>query len=1240
MDESDDSVPVNFKALKERWQRQEVGDHNKSIENSPRSSPLNTPPKLPTPASIGLAPIKPVHSNVTTSTLNVRGPADSVKIPVSPEPRRQVPAISPVAIAKKGTPPPRPVSPSTGRLAPKPPVVKDDQEITHKAEQDPFVDSNPNLPSKRVSLLSQQFQGVQLQQPRNGANINKPPIPSKPTNPSKEVATSQAKLQHETNTTQPIDYSSRRTGVDHLSGSLKAVPSPEHNYEKSPEMDQNDESVSESEEDSEEDSDEEEEEQSGDQAIGMHDIYSRSPIRVPITSNKNKRAPPPPPVSRRNRIAQLQQQSESPGHKATNASQDGLRHMPVKSIPTETTSRLPIQDAVEKPPSLNEQKTRQTFDHLAAPLLPPRPNLSGRTQNDTELSDQPIMNRPIQSPKPLSRAKTIGGGYESGPPLPNRPTDSRASPLSRSSSVYRDSSSGDSYTPGTSEGHASDNSSPGLQRSQTIARTERLFAPKLYPDHANANRSPPYVDGPLTVHCRGQAKIYAISGSTVATGSHSTKIYNIYTGDNLVTIDHSASNDVNNRVCSMAFAPSTRFEDEGKHLWVGLNDGSIMVIDAQSGEILGKRTDVHSHPVTLLLRYHNQEIWTIDDNGSMNIWPVIHGSLAKGHHHHPLELHTRRDKVSGKLNIAQIMHNQLWLASGRVLDVYQIAADSPNVSIARVRIPNNVGNITQLAFLPYHQGKAFVGHDDGQITVWSTETITQMQIISLSIYGVCSMLAVGDYHLWIGYNTGMIYVYDTRPERWLVVKMWKAHQGQVINMVLDESTIARDQNIIQVASLDANGVIQVWDGLLSDNWRDQEMNKRMTEYCDYRDAKILISSWNIDANKPEKFDPRDEQKVREWLTSMRDPDIIAVGIQEIVDLESKKQTAKSFFSTKKKSTVVEEEELLTHRYRLWHNYLVQVLASEYGTDAYTVVKTEQLVGLFSCIFVRTSEADRIFHKDSTVVKTGLKVMSKSIHGNKGGIAIRFLFDHTSLCFVNCHLAAGQSHVRQRNSDAEGILQLANLEPLPQYYDVFVNGGDGNFVLDHELCFMSGDFNYRIDMSREQVLKLLSGPNKDAVYTTLQKEDQLRKQTVTNPLFKLLMFNESPIRFDPTYKYDPGTDFYDRSEKKRIPAWCDRVLYRGPYLQNEHYMRHEPRASDHRPISAGFTTKVKTIDDQRRDRIVEKVELAWHQNLERLVQKKKIEWLLGYDLCDQRVAQQTLASANWNMMEALRLIIET
>ena len=37
-------------------------------------------------------------------------------------------------------------------------------------------------------------------------------------------------------------------------------------------------------------------------------------------------------------------------------------------------------------------------------------------------------------------------------------------------------------------------------------------------------------------------------------------------------------------------------------------------------------------------------------------------------------------------------------------------------------------------------------------------------------------------------------------------------------------------------------------------------------------------------------------------------------------------------------------------------------------------------------------------------------------GNKGGVAVRFLFQSTSLCFVCAHLAAGQSQVNDRNND--------------------------------------------------------------------------------------------------------------------------------------------------------------------------------------------------------------------------------
>ena len=32
------------------------------------------------------------------------------------------------------------------------------------------------------------------------------------------------------------------------------------------------------------------------------------------------------------------------------------------------------------------------------------------------------------------------------------------------------------------------------------------------------------------------------------------------------------------------------------------------------------------------------------------------------------------------------------------------------------------------------------------------------------------------------------------------------------------------------------------------------------------------------------------------------------------------------------------------------------------------------------------------------------------------------------------------------------------------------------------------------------------------------------------------YDEGPLLFPPTYKYDVGTDDYDTSEKMRIPAW--------------------------------------------------------------------------------------------------------
>ena len=101
-------------------------------------------------------------------------------------------------------------------------------------------------------------------------------------------------------------------------------------------------------------------------------------------------------------------------------------------------------------------------------------------------------------------------------------------------------------------------------------------------------------------------------------------------------------------------------------------------------------------------------------------------------------------------------------------------------------------------------------------------------------------------------------------------------------------------------------------------------------------------------------------------------------------------------------------------------------------------------------------------------------------------------------------------------------------------------------------------------------------------------------------FRLSSFAEAPITFAPTYKYDVGTDEYDSSEKRRSPAWCDRLLYRGPgRIKQLEYRRHEVRVSDHRPVSGTFKIRVKMIDPNKREKTKDRCHKAFGEVKRRL-----------------------------------------
>jgi len=65
---------------------------------------------------------------------------------------------------------------------------------------------------------------------------------------------------------------------------------------------------------------------------------------------------------------------------------------------------------------------------------------------------------------------------------------------------------------------------------------------------------------------------------------------------------------------------------------------------------------------------------------------------------------------------------------------------------------------------------------------------------------------------------------------------------------------------------------------------------------------------------------------------------------------------------------------------------------------------------------------------------------------KGGILSRFVIDDTSVCMINCHLAAGQHHVQQRNADVTGMLEEKDVLPPARVFKdpiAYVSSGYGS-----------------------------------------------------------------------------------------------------------------------------------------------------------------------------------------------------
>ncbi|KAJ1953065.1 hypothetical protein EC988_003206, partial [Linderina pennispora] len=851
---------------------------------------------------------------------------------------------------------------------------------------------------------------------------------------------------------------------------------------------------------------------------------------------------------------------------------------------------------------------------------------------------------------------------------------------------------------------------PSSNRTALDYSTDPALKP-VQPDYRLLIRRPPSLGvQPVLGSDAASAAVRSCLGGRYAVIAHHTRVTCINVDTGTMSATHNLPAPEERFVAVAPVHAATDPAMECARIWASTSHGRVMVLNAQNtGEYLETFESCSHFGVIYMLPVGSGEVWTLKDDGIIEVWQdrSITGSdrplTAVRVFSIANELHMvkRHGMHAGFVLLYQ---RELWFSGGRSIWVFDthMQADDPvqpsdmpaprhQGSSSYVAAPRPVAHITlttndsvitcitsNAMFLEEarieSRGYVFAGTETAHVIVFRAASYERFRTIDLSngqgSTKITAMKCVSDRWLWVGFESGKIMVMDIGADSskgaivccsmgtpdansWAVVKEWTPTEHSVVQIHVDWTPMLTERARLQIASVHANGSVYFWDGTLAMDWQSVELRKRTQEFANVRDISVQICSWNIDAIKPEALEssrnPKDREFLRTWLSSMESsPEIVVVGLQEVVDLESKTMTAKSLWKGgvvgkhKSKSKLAKPSADISKRYGLWKTALERTL-SDTGTK-YRVVECQNMVGLFVCVFARDDVFRSIAHVGVAQVKTGLG----GLHGNKGGVGVRFVFDDTSFCFVNAHLAAGESgknnaarllHSRSivngmvfKKPSAEyqaltvgqqsGIMATSATGDLDNVtLDSYIDGGDGRQYLDHAACFFSGDLNFRLRVPRVQAERHIDAGDLDALLQYDQllplitsdvakpaadpsllydnpgagvaaadyssgeegEESVVTDEKAGSAGFALRLFREQPIRFKPTYKYDPGTDRYDSSEKRRTPAWCDRVLFKGgsgratlpsseggaydtqgqitPVL----YKRYEVKLSDHRPI---------------------------------------------------------------------------
>ena len=416
------------------------------------------------------------------------------------------------------------------------------------------------------------------------------------------------------------------------------------------------------------------------------------------------------------------------------------------------------------------------------------PSLNNVVHSSLEFLPPPKRSIPSNTPATvLSESKT--------------PPQASALPVPRASSVYGSSVPffGVDRTRST---HDSDGSVHEME-----SNTASLMD---YPEASQANRRPPcFTDGIREIETNYETKLFDICGQHVCTTGFLTRAWDVFSGEMVMSLSHGEKEI---KVTALAFKPGATVEEEGLRLWLGTNYGDLQEVDLSVQNIVQTRSNAHSRREIVRIYRHRNTMWTLDEEGKLYVWlpddlglpslassPISH-RVPKGH------------------TFSIVIKELLWVATGRDIRIFRPGSrEDTNFHVTQHPLHQlNAGEVTSGAVISSQLDRVYFGHTDGKVTIYSTQDYTCIGIINVSVYKINCLAGAGSY-LWAGYNTGMIYIYDTQSEPWTVKKDWHAHANPVANILADRSSVWRFGRL-QVASIGMDNVIRIWDGMLEKDW--------------------------------------------------------------------------------------------------------------------------------------------------------------------------------------------------------------------------------------------------------------------------------------------------------------------------------------------------------------------------------------------------------------------------------------